>query len=348
VGRVYGYDNIKGMPPVISLFDDRTWVKKDTVVLWDEYEFIRERNFISYMLAHTGFSEVYNYSLISTKMKDSLSLGDMHELANPISNEYCYLRRSLLPRALLNVRDNMRFLNEIRIFETGRVFFPNQKEEGRRLAIVLARKEQGEMLFLSLKSVIDLLMNKLGIANHWYDDVKKFSDISEDVLRICADGKFAEIKDNSGSVLGAFGVLKNSFAEKLKIKGEVAVAELDLKKLVTYFQHEREFEPLPKYPTIIRDISVLIDSSVRVSDIINTTRSVDYKDIIEDIDVFDVYEPAPSERNKNYAEKNEPQKSIAFHVIFRAKDRTLTDREVESVEEEIKRVLQERLNAQIR
>jgi phenylalanyl-tRNA synthetase beta chain len=345
VGRVYGYENIKSKPPVVTLFDEKAWTKDDTDVIWDNYEFICERNFISHLLASVGFSEVYNYSFVSDEIKKSLLLNEMIEIKSPISQEQKYLRRSLIPRMIMNAKDNLRFDNKVRIFETGRVFVSTEKDEERRLAILFAKKGDNENIFFAIKSVADLLMHKIGIMNHWYDDTAPFME--QEFKKLCANGRFAEIKTGDNCVLGALGVLNKEFSDRFKIKGDVAIAEFRLKRLIECFQKEREFEPLPKYPSVVRDISILVKPEIKVGDVLNTIKTADMERIVRDVDIFDIYEPAPSEHPRHPGE--EPRrKSIAFHVLYRSDDHTLTDSEVTKVEDGIKNAMQEKLDAEIR
>ncbi len=327
IGRTYGYENIPSQPPMFAVYDERAWVKEEQNPWWDEYEFIRERGAITHLLANIGFVEVYNYNLLSDELKESFGYGNLPELENPATHEYRYLRPSLVPRLVLAVRDNFRFADQVRLFETGHVFEKFDEPESRRLALIVGRRGNvvPRDVFLELKSATDLLMRKLGITD------TKLTDTESGVATLTTD---------DGITLGTLSVLRPQIADQLKLKGVVAVAEFDLVKLVEHFQQEREYEPLPKYPAVVRDISTLVPLDVRIGDILAAVQGADTKNLVHDVDVFDIYEPDSKERGE--------QKSVAFHVTYRAGDHTLTDAEVTIVEDAIKQALTEQLGADIR
>lgn len=347
IGRVYGYDAIVAMPPVLPLYDEKSWVRGETDVPWDEYAFIRERSAIGHLLAGAGYSEVYNYAFLSDELKELLGLDGLTELALPQSAEYRWLRTSLVPRLIVNARDNLRFFDEIRLFEVGHVFKGSEGKEPAHLGMLCASRGSADT-FLMLKGAVDLLLERLGIEDFYYDDAAPFlwDDAAVDAT---AKGHQALIRqEGTGTILGFIGGVSDRIGGALKMKGRAAVAELNLRALVTHAQEEREFAPLPRYPSVTRDIAVLVDQGVKVGDIIQTVRSVDSEGIIDDVDVFDIFVPTGKEKLKTEGDTPEYGKSVAFHVIFRATDRTLRDDEVAKVEAEITQALQEKLNARVR
>ncbi len=118
----------------------------------------------------------------------------------------------------------------------------------------------------------------------------------------------------------------------------MCVFELSFKRALNLVLGEREFMPLPKYPAVIRDISILVDLDTKVDDVIKVIYDVSPK-YVEDVDLFDIYVGENLEERK---------KSLAFHIIFQAKDHTLTDKEVEDELKKIFKSLKTKLNAQIR
>lgn len=350
VGRIYGYDAIPSMPPVLPIYDDHAWVAEDAEgVAWDEYAFIRERQRIAHLLAGAGYSEVYNYVFLPE--------GQSHELAQPLSAEYRFLRQSLVPRLLLNIRDNLRFVDDIQLFETGHVFDHLSGEdenirhlrESVRLGLALARKgAKPDELFYELKGAIDLLLQRLGISDYYFDDAEPM-EWDGSAVSATAKGRQALIRmEGTQKVIGFIGAVSSRAAESLKIKSSAVIAELCLRSLVRAAQQEREFEPLPKYPSVVRDIAMLVDQGVKIDDIIQTIQGADEAGIVQDVDVFDIFVPTGKEKIKAEGDTPEYGKSVACHVIFRADDHTLTDEEVALVEGAIKKALQEKLDAQIR
>ncbi len=349
IGRTYGYDSVPSVPPVLPLFDDKAWIKEDAEgVAWDEYGFIRERNALGQMLAGMGYSEVYNYAFVSDDLKNILALTNLSELAQPQSSEYRWLRRSLVPRLLVNVRDNLRFGDEVNIFETGHVFdHLGDGRESTRLGMVFARKGVKE-IFYELKGAVDLMLERLGVADYYYDDAGPFS-WDDGAVHATALGQQALIRlEGDNHIIGFIGAISPAVAQAYKLKGSAAVAELCLRSLIRHAQREREFEPLPKYPSVIHDIAMLVDVDTKIDDIIQTIQDADDADIVRDVDVFDIFVPTGKEKLKEEGDTPEYAKSIAVHVTYRSDDHTLTDEEVSLVENGIKKALQEKVGAVIR
>ena len=349
VGRLYGYDAIPSAAPLLAAYDEKSWVHEDAEgIAWDEQAFIRERSAIGHLMAGAGYSEVYNYAFLSDELKELLQAGDMQELAQPLSPEYRWLRRTLVPRLLVNARDNLRFFDDARLFETGHVWdHVGDGRESARLGLVIAQRSSRGELFYEIKGAVDLLLEHLGVADYYFDDK---APLAWDAAAVNAtsSGKQALIRlEGDGHVIGFVGAVSGRVAAGLKLKGTAAVAELCLRSLVRHAQREREFEPLPKYPSVVRDIAVLVDQGVKVDDILQVATDAG-GDIVEDVDVFDIFLPTGKEKVKTEGDTPEYGKSVAFHVIFRAADRTLRDDEVAVAEAAIKAALQENLGAQVR
>ena len=340
VGRVYGYEAIPSVAPILPIYDEKSWVRQDAEgIVWDEYGLIRERNAIAHLLAGAGYSEVYNYSFVPNETA--------YELAQPLSAEYRWLRQSLIPRLLINVRDNLRFNDTVKLFETGHVFDHIDSRESTRLGLVVARTSSKNELFYELKGAVDLLLGRLGVADYYFDDTPPFAwDAS--AIDPTIKGQQALIRlEGDGHIIGFIGAVLPRAADHLKIKGSAAVAELCLRSLIRHVQREREFEPLPKYPSVVRDIAILVDVGTKIDDILQVIQDTG-GDLVEDVDVFDIFLPTGKEKLKAEGDTPEYGKSVAFHIVYRSDDRTLTDSEVSNIEDSIKKALQEKIGAQIR
>ena len=347
IGRVHGYNEIEAVPPVVHAYDERSWVRDDEDVPWDEYGHIRERQNFMRLLASDGFSEVYNYAFYSDELVDKLGLDHLHELALPQSSHYRWLRTSLVPRLLLVVRDNLRFEKNVRLMETGHVFDHLGGLESTRLALATVGPGTGEDRFYELKGAVDHLAAELGITDLWFDDAEPFfADAA--VLALTARGRCANIKDKNGKMLGFIGQVAPNAAASLRIKHAGAVVELDLRALVRHAQAEREYEPLPKYPAVERDISMFVSDEVRVRQILEAIHAADEAGLVRDVDVMDIFVPTGDEKLAPEYSRHEYGKSIAVRIVFRSDERTLTDEEVTVVEDTIKRALQDRVDARVR
>lgn len=253
------------------------------------------------ILIHLGFSEVYNYSFISD--------GGSVELLNPLSREQKYLRPNLAVNLLKNIESNKRYFKEIALFEMGKVFKKDKSEiiEGKNLGVAVWPAD-----FYCLKGVIETLLNKLRISDIWFDDA--FDNKENDLKR-------AEVKVGSSS------------ADKNDLLGWVgeSIFELDFNQLAKLATEERIYLPPSKYPAMVRDISVLVEPKTKVSAALNLINAAGGP-LVRDVDLFDLYEGD---------EVADGKKSFAFHIIFQSDDRTLTDKEVNQLQDKIIKALEE-------
>jgi phenylalanyl-tRNA synthetase beta chain len=231
--------------------------------------------------------------------------------------------------------------------ETGHVFDHLGGLESTRLALATVGPGTGEDRFYELKGAVDHLAAELGITDLWFDDAEPFfADAA--VLALTARGRCANIKDKNGKMLGFIGQVAPNAAASLRIKHAGAVVELDLRALVRHAQAEREYEPLPKYPAVERDISMFVSDEVRVRQILEAIHAADEAGLVRDVDVMDIFVPTGDEKLAPEYSRHEYGKSIAVRIVFRSDERTLTDEEVTVVEDTIKRALQDRVDARVR
>ncbi len=129
------------------------------------------------------------------------------------------------------------------------------------------------------------------------------------------------------------GAINDEIKSKYKLKNDqkdtrVVISEIDLEKLFSMVEKSIDFRPLPKYPSVIRDISVQVKQNVLVSDVMGSMFGVGI-DQLKDVDIFDIYEPNDNASNK----------SLSFHLIFRSDDKTLESCEVDLYMDNIKKHL---------
>jgi phenylalanyl-tRNA synthetase beta chain len=337
VARVYGYDKIEPQSPVLPIFRKTpqtlsTLVDRGVGDLWDTAEFIRVHDLIKSSLDAIGFNEVYNYSFISDEAKESLNLNNLLELENPMSHKVRYLRPFLGISLLAKVFENLRFHSQVNLFETGRVFKKDSEtglKESRRVGGMMVGS------FFDMKGLSESFLNRLGITDRYYDDTPPHKWDSDEI-RFYHPGAFALIKSGN-DILGVIGEVNPVITKALKLKKPVVAFELDLEQLVLRVAEERDYQPISRFPRVIRDISILVPKDIRISRVLNAIEGVDEERIIQDVDVFDIYEDDAQEK-----------KSIAFHVIYGSDKKTLKDAEVDKIEQAIKKALEEGLGAEIR
>lgn len=349
IARIYGYENIKPVPPAMSIYRPAESRASED---WDIEQTIKVRNLMKNILKGMGFAECYNYSFLSEKAKETFNASNAPEIANPISQEAKYLRNSLIPNLVMAAKNNLRFYNSPRLFEVGNVFSRNGDDVNEREQIAGLIVSDNNP-FSELKGLAESFLTQLGI-----DDFEFADTVSEtyEGKNWYHPGQVATIKV-SDVIVGIMGNLHPKIAQQLDLKRNNIIGQFsfNLQKLVKVMEEELEFEPIPKYPSIIRDISMLVDKDTKISHILNIIQGVG-GEIVQDVDVFDIYETSEMQdesRGSEEADETERgispgRKSIAFHVVYRADNRTLTDEEVDKVEKNIKKSLEQGLGAEIR
>jgi len=323
ISRLYGFQKILSQLPATSLIP----AEPNTALIY--------QNKIRDILVGLGFTEVYNYSFISQQQLQGIRAVVALELENPVSQEQKYLRPSLLPNLLKNVKDNLRFFDEIRLFEIGKIFQP--AEETKKLGLIFSLKEKHKEAreFYRLKGVTDSLLNKLGLSDIWYDD--QMSDVRCQISDIFHPSRRAEIKVGE-DLVGMIGEINPEILRQLAIKCRVAAFEINLEKLTQLATEERIYQPPSKYPAVVRDIAVLVEPGTKVVEVLNLINAAGGK-LVRDVDLFDMYEGE---------EIQEGKKNLAFHIIYQADDRTLTDKEVDKIHAKIVLTLEKEKGWEVR
>ena len=314
IGRLYGYTNIPSIFPMASLIPP----ERNLDIFWEDV--------VKNILKEAGFTEVYNYSFCSKKDIDLFQFnqkkGALIEIENPTSFDYQYLRPSLIPNLLKNVATNQSFFREIRIFELGKVFQNKKLREKRMLTGLLTGEK-----FFETKGTIDLLLQKLGISDIWYDEYQPTPEESK--LSIWKVKKCAEIKIGHEEI-GFLGEISSKILETLKINEKITVFDIDFEKLATFASEETIYRPVSRYPAAIRDIAILVPSGVLVEEVLNKIE-IAGGPLIRDIDLFDIYEGEELPGGK---------KNLAFHLIYQSEDRTLSSKEIDEIQEKIIKTLE--------
>ncbi|MCX6702512.1 MAG: phenylalanine--tRNA ligase subunit beta [Candidatus Wolfebacteria bacterium] len=315
VGRIYGLNRVKSAPPKISLSPSGF---EDKIVLKDK---------IRRVLVGFGLSEIYNYAFIGDKELSLSSVwkDEVIELENPISNQAKYLRPSLAAHLLKNIESNFRFFGSFKIFEIGNIFW---KEDGKyreqtKLGMVFASEKKE--LFFELKGAISELFKKIGLVDYFMPEINGKGDWLSGFTDNYLEKDGTVQIESSGRVFGYLGKVKNN-----AVSGSAAMAEIDLDELLKLVVEEHEYLPLPKYPSVMRDVSVAVSDFTRVGDIMQAIQAANEK-CIDDVDLIDEYKD-----------------SYTFRIVFQANDRTLTDEEVNKEMAKIEKLLQNRFRATIR
>jgi phenylalanyl-tRNA synthetase beta chain len=277
-----------------------------------------------------GFDEAINYSFIQQDSRFELipSLSghenDQPQLANPIIEDAAWMRSTLLPGLLNSVRHNLNHgIRDVRLFEIGRIFSilkPGELPQETLALGVLATggaleedraQAERELDFFDLKGALEAAVDSMNLSP------LTFTQTSARHLRA---GQSALIKAGDGTAIGTIGRLAESVATSYKFRQPVYLLELDLGALLDGPAKLIQYSPLPRYPSVTRDISLLVNRNVALDDIYATVHNQQVSDC-RDVKLVGTFEGGnipPSKR------------SVTLRLEYRSDERTLRDEEVEA------------------
>nr|WP_263325497.1 phenylalanine--tRNA ligase subunit beta [Neobacillus sp. Marseille-Q6967] len=331
VARLFGYDNIPKTLPIGSSTPGK---------LTDYQE---KRRIVRQYLEGVGLYQAVTYSLTSEEKAAQFALEkrDFIRLAMPMSEDRSVLRLSILPQLLEVVKYNSARQNDsIGVYETGAVFLANGNEilpeEQEHLAAAITglwhtHSWQGEKKavdFYVLKGILEGLFAKLGLTEN-----VSFVQAKVDQMH---PGRTAEVLLN-GKTIGFIGQVHPIVQKELDLK-DTYVFELSLKAILEVETAPLQYESIPRFPSITRDIALVVNKetvSGTLKDIILSAGG----QLLKEVHVFDLYEGERMEEGK---------KSIAFSLKYVDPERTLTDEEVTKVHNQVLEALKEQAGAVLR
>ncbi|MGB2691556.1 MAG: phenylalanine--tRNA ligase subunit beta [Thermodesulfobacteriota bacterium] len=328
--RLHGYNNIPTTLPAVRMKSDNVNINK---FVQDKFKEV----FIS-----SGFNEVINYSFEDHELLNNINKTEGLKILNPLTTESSVMRTSLVPGLLKNAALNLNHQEQdLRLFEIGKVYLPKENSElpnevrkiaatatGTRMPEFWGKKEFD---FFDFKSI---LQKGFQILNIWND--VEFQDAQE--IEFLHPGKSVRLFLD-GKEFGYLGELHPDLSEKLEISKKLYVLEIDLDQTAAISKEQRKsFKPLPKFPSVRRDIALIVDEAIPVGGILDEIDKVG-SSLIEDAAIFDVYTGEHVEEGK---------KSVAVSLHLRASDKTLTEEEINKVQEKTLKKLGLALGAELR
>jgi len=194
-------------------------------------------------------------------------------------------------------------------------------------------EKAGSATFFSVKGVLETYLDALGVSGH-----ATFRASEPTHAPYLHPGRAADLLFD-GEVIGVLGELHPAEAMRLELDGVAAACELDLKKLISYgFSPRDSVAPPPRFPSVRRDVALVLDRSLPAAQVVGAVRESG-SELLENVEVFDVFAGSAIAPGK---------KSIALALTYRAKDRTLTDEEVNRVHAAIVERTRTRLGAELR
>lgn len=321
VARIYGYDDI---PSTLPVFD-----KVTSGQLTDRQYKTR---MVKEVLEGAGLDQAITYSLVSKEDATAFSMQQRQtiDLLMPMSEAHASLRQSLLPHLIEAASYNVARKNkDVKLFEIGNVFFANGEGElpdqveylsGILTGDYVVNQWQGKketVDFYLAKGVVDRVSEKLNL---------EFSYRRADIDGL-HPGRTAEILLEN-KVVGFIGELHPTLAADNDLK-RTYVFELNFDALMSVSVGYINYQPIPRFPGMSRDIALEVDQNIPAADLLSTIHAHG-GNILKDTLVFDVYQGEHLEKGK---------KSIAIRLNYLDTEETLTDERVSKVQAEIEAAL---------
>lgn len=301
------------------------------------------------ILTGLGMCEELSFAFTSEAMFDKMRVPADSELRravpimNPLTDEAPLLRTTLLASVFENAARNFSRKNEdVRLFEVAPVFIPKalpvteQPQEKQKLAgLLMGRREPkgwsqnpAQVDFYDAKGIVEELLAGLSIANYFVEAGEHYA---------LHPGKTAVFKKGR-DVLVTVGEVHPAVAEALGIKKKIYVFEADVKTLQKFAAKKFTFEHLPKYPSISRDLAILVEHDVAAGDV-EKVIAKNAGEFFKGVTLFDVYTGERISADK---------KSLAFAIEFRSKERTLKDEEADAAFKNILSAVEKEFGAELR
>lgn len=307
VARFYGYDNIPTtLPDGEATTGKLTFKLRIEQVARDIAEFC-------------GFSQGMSYSFESPKVFDKLRLPEDSQLRktvdimNPLGEDYSVMRTTSLNGMLTSLATNYNRRNKnVRLYELGNVYLPKSlpltelPEE--RMQFTLGMYGDGD--FFTMKGVVEEFFEKIGM----HEKEKYDPDAGKTYLH---PGRQANIIYD-GKVVGYLGEIHPEVADAYGIGERAYVAVIDMPEILPYATFDRKYTGIAKYPAVTRDISMVVPKKILVGQIEEVIEKNGGAHL-ESYKLFDLYEGAQIKAGF---------KSVAYSIVFRAKDKTLEEAEI--------------------
>lgn len=341
--RIYGYNNVE-IP---------TQLKSSLTILGDEDKAYHLQNVVGEQLVGCGFREILNNSLTKTAYYTELNRYTEEttvKVMNPLSSDLGVMRQTLLFGGLESVGRNVNHkMPNLRFFEFGNCyhFSPEKKNDedpikayteemhlgmwltGKRVEGSWAHADE-QSTFYELKAYVMNIFTRLGVNPGIV--VTESSDNN-------VFGKALALKARSGKVLCEMGIVSHKVLKKMDIEQEVLYADINWNNMMRVIKkNEVLYHDICKFPSVSRDLALLIDKNVQFEQIEQIARQTEKK-LLKSVELFDVYE------GKNLPEG---KKSYAVNFILQDETKTLNDKQIEAIMTKLISNLKSKLGAELR
>ena len=337
--RVYGYNEIQISSKVNSTLSYAPKPDKEKIT-----------NIISDLLSSNGFNEMMNNSLTKAAYYNNRELFDAEQtvtLLNPLSQDLNAMRQTLLFGALEVVIYNQnRKNNNLKFYEFGATYKKiatdsdnpiDKYHETKHLALVVSGNEneenwitpKTETNFFHLKSYVEMILERLGF------DLNKFEKeyISNEIF---AEGLSYSLNKKT---IVEFGRVSKKLLKEFDINTAVYYADFNFDNLFKAVKNIKiQYKELPKFPSVRRDLSLLLDEKIKFDELKNSALKIEKK-LLKAVDLFDVYQGDKIAEGK---------KSYAISYILQDENKTLTDKQIDKIMNKIQSFYEREFGAELR
>jgi len=329
VARIYGYDNLTPSLPQVTLRQPILDVEHDTA-----------KSVRFYLALSQGYNEVYTYPFTDMFWVEKLGLkASQHlKMTNTLTQDLAYLNLSLLPNLLAKAEENLRFFKNFKIFELERTFDKSKKSafatdasldkflplQNKHLSGLEVSANSSERAFLQMKGTLQNLQHLWQIDWTW----EKIE---------LGNSQVAFQLKNQGLILGTCGIFNDEMLADNKFKVKIAWWDFDFSTVLKYISQNKFYQSLAKFPSINRDLAILIDKNVLWEDLEKELKKV--SPLLVKVEPFDVFTGSGIPEGK---------KSLAFHLEFKSADKTLESEDADNLLAEIKQLLNSKFSAILR
>ncbi len=293
IARIYGYFQLPSKLPPLTNVDN--YHMDTSEFYWEQ----RVKNSLKYW----GYTEVYTYSMVSEELLEGPT-EDAVELANPLNEDLLYLRTTLAP-SLLEIIKNNKNRQDLRIFEIANIYLKKQNDLPEEKKILAGAIKKLNVSFFEVKGLIEQLFKDLGIENFKFKQTEKGG-------------------------LGASIFINKDYLGEIEVLGNETIDfELDFKTLRKNSTLKKVYKQIAKYPPVIEDLSLIIDSSVSTGEIIDAIYKED--DLVKEVSLLDEYSD-----------------SRTFHIVYQDQDNNLTTAQISEIRKKLVSSLEREFNAKLK
>ncbi|WP_379133217.1 phenylalanine--tRNA ligase subunit beta [Paenibacillus sp. sgz500958] len=339
IARLFGYDNIP-TTPIEGPTTPGALTRPQTL-----------RRELRRLLSHGGYQEVLGYSFIQPEQGERFRAltagGTAVKLALPMSEDRSILRTSLVPQLLDIAQYNSnRRQSDLALFEIGNIFYTEEEQLTRQphelpvLGLLLSGSRATKQWnvdpqpvdFFDLKGALETVFAHLGLA-----DVVSYEGDSPEGFHPGRSASLYLHGENGRVKIGTMGQIHPDL-QRVQDLEDTYAAEIALLPLYEAARSRLQYNELPRFPGMERDIAVVVDTTVQAGDLLNSIRE-NGGSLLQSVQVFDVYTGGKMESGK---------KSIAISLLYRHAEHTLTDEEVGEVHNKVLAALQQSFGAELR